>query len=109
MNGATLTVGGPFTHTSGVEAGRDVAWDGTTWQGLDTGLGGYDLNALALSGGILYAGGYFHAAGPVAATNIAAWDGSQLALGGDASGGTPEERRGQGNAAGHAQAAVGGN
>jgi hypothetical protein len=53
----------------------DADWD---WSALGSGMGGAspEVNALAVSGTNLYAGGWFTTAGGVSATNIAKWDGS---------------------------------
>jgi hypothetical protein len=67
----TLYAGGYFT-TAGNNAARCIAqWDGSSWSALGSGMGGLDyypytypsVNALAVSGGRLYAGGSFTTAG----------------------------------------------
>jgi hypothetical protein len=50
-------------------------WIGSSWSALGSGLNG-GVNALAVSGSTLYAGGNFTTAGGKAANNIAQWDGS---------------------------------
>ncbi|MCU0515382.1 MAG: DUF4347 domain-containing protein [Oscillatoria sp. Prado101] len=60
-----------------VYAGGDFGirkWDGSSWSPLG-GMNG-SVNALALSGDRLYAGGNFTTTGGVSANNIAVWDGS---------------------------------
>src|SRR5438105_4515656 len=55
-------------------AGRRWGW-GTAGHALGAGLGSA-VQALAVVGRTLYAGGYFSTAGGVAANHIAAWDGT---------------------------------
>jgi hypothetical protein len=57
-------------------------WDGARWSTLGNGLRAAvldapNVSALAVSGGRLYAAGYFNYAGEVAANNIAMWDGNR--------------------------------
>jgi trimeric autotransporter adhesin len=49
--------------------------DSNSWTALGTGIGG-GVNALAMYGDDLYAGGYFSEAGGVEARNVARWDGN---------------------------------
>ncbi len=72
LNG-TLYVGGYFTAAGGNPAGDIAQWDGTNWSALGSGMGlrGINfypyyypsVNALAVSGGDLFAGGEFSTAG----------------------------------------------
>jgi hypothetical protein len=81
MNGSTLCAGGEFSTAGEVTANYIAAWNGSAWSALGTGIGGGDseyppVMALAVSETTLYAGGDFTTAGGVAATNVAAWNGS---------------------------------
>ncbi len=77
-----LYVGGAFTAAGDIAANGIAAWDGANWTPLSTGVfqpypyAGGVINALALMGCDLYAGGVFISAGGVNATNIAKWDGT---------------------------------
>lgn len=81
-DGTNLYVGGAFTNAGGVLNTNIARYDGTNWYSMGGGLGYYNnaLNSFAyvleLHNGSLYAGGVFTNAGPVAATNIAVWNGS---------------------------------
>jgi hypothetical protein len=56
-------------------------WDGSQWYPLGSGMNG-SVTALAITNGVLYAGGGFTSAGGVLANRIARWDGaSWTALG----------------------------
>ena len=88
VSGNELFVGGSFTwatNTGGttVTANSIAKWNGSAWSALGTGLTDtyYPwrsvVNALAMSGCDLYAGGYFtKATSGVTATNVAEWNGS---------------------------------
>jgi hypothetical protein len=81
VSGKTLYAGGSFTKVGGVAASHIAQWDGSGWSVLGSGMGSpypasTSVDALAMSGNTLYAGGYFTTAGGIAATNIAQWDGS---------------------------------
>ena len=84
ISGTNVFVGGWFTKAGGLAATNVARWDGTTWHNLGTGVGFFDtnvffissVNAVALMGNDLYAGGSFTNAGGGAATNIARWDGA---------------------------------
>src|SRR5205814_52961 len=81
-----LYIGGRFTVVVNALATNIAKWNGTTWSALGSGLGGGFLpyappyvNALAISGTDLYAGGGFTIAGGNAASRIARWNGSTWA------------------------------
>jgi hypothetical protein len=83
LSGSDLYAGGTFTNAGGIPAINIAKWDGSAWSALGSGIGGSPLgwyyssvNALAVSGTNLYAGGDFSNAGGVSATFIAKWDGS---------------------------------
>ena len=80
VSGTNLYVGGSFIRatngtSTAVSAPAIAKWDGSTWWGLGTGMDG-TVNALAVSGTNLYAGGLFTLAGGNSAQNIAKWDGA---------------------------------
>jgi hypothetical protein len=83
VSGSTLYAGGGFTNAGG-SAANVAEWNGSSWSPLGSGMSGEysfgtDLSyvdALAVSGSTLYAGGYFTNAGGSAANDIAQWDGS---------------------------------
>ena len=75
-----LYIGGDFTLAGDVIANGIAKWNGTNWSalgsGISAGVHSY-VAALAVSGTNVYAGGWFHIAGGIAAaTNLAQWDGS---------------------------------
>jgi hypothetical protein len=80
-DGTNLYVGGVFTNAGGVLNTNVARYDGTNWYAMG-GVGFYNgtlssyVNVLELHNGLLYAGGIFTNAGPVAATNVAVWNGS---------------------------------
>ena len=79
--GNQLYVGGRFTNTIGSVTITNIGyWDGA-WHALGNGLGksGDTVGALALTNGLLYAGGLFTNSGPMALTNLAVWNGSTWA------------------------------
>jgi len=84
VEGTNLYVGGIFTTAGGNPASNIAVWDGTSsWSALGTGLSkgpgpgpGPSVNALAVDGGKLYAGGTFDTAGGIPAKSIAVWDGT---------------------------------
>jgi len=90
--GNDVYVGGYFTGVGRIRANRIARFDGTNWHALGGGIRGTNnssgnndttVNAIAISGNNLYAGGIFTNAGGVAANNIARWNGSAWsALGG---------------------------
>jgi len=82
--GTNVYAGGAFTTAGGIPATNIAKWNGSSWSPLGSGISGINnlffgsvvVHALAVSGNNLYVGGYFTAAGGIAATNIAKWDGS---------------------------------
>jgi hypothetical protein len=85
VSGTNLYAGGQFTTAGGIPATNIAKWDGNAWSALGSGITpsdpgvGWGVNALAVSGSDLYAGGYFTTAGGVSANNIAKWNGSSWA------------------------------
>ncbi len=85
VSGGDLYAGGNFTSATNVGSGAVTVngiarWNGSNWSALGSGMDG-EVYSLAVSGGDLYAGGYFTRAtnsGGVAVTvgGIAKWDGS---------------------------------
>jgi hypothetical protein len=75
----------------GLPANCIAKWDGSAWSALGSGIAdaGYCVDALALSGTELYAGGYFATADGLA-TGIAKWDGSAWSALGSGMGGSYE-------------------
>ena len=75
-----LYIGGGFTIVGNIIATNIAKWNGSSWSALSSGMnndyGDATVNALAVLGTNLYAGGYFTGAGSVSATNIAQWNGS---------------------------------
>jgi len=75
-----LYIGGGFIFMTagGVSATNIAQWNGSSWSALGSGVGGMNdwVDALAVSGSTLYAGGSFANAGGLAVTNIAQWNGS---------------------------------
>ncbi|MBZ0150230.1 MAG: hypothetical protein K8J09_01770, partial [Planctomycetes bacterium] len=81
LPGGELIAAGRFQSIGGVAAAGVARWDGTAWSPLDAGLGNGALpaagNAIALlPGGEIVVGGQFSTVGPIAAANVARWDGS---------------------------------
>jgi hypothetical protein len=74
--------GGIFTGVGPIAAARVARFDGTNWFAMGSGVSGTNgsttsaVNALAVGGGFVYAGGSFTNAGGVAARSIARWDGA---------------------------------
>ncbi len=103
-SGPALYAAGYFDHAGGLAASRIARWDGLAWSEVAGGLAGggssgissvYPLGLALLvhdlgAGPVLCVGGNFDAAGPVAARNVATWNGTQWgALGaGPGAGGT---------------------
>jgi hypothetical protein len=83
VSGTDLYAGGCFTAAGGIPATNIAKWNGSAWSALGSGMGPYSpyatsttyVQALAVSGTNLYAGGYFTTAGGVPANNIAQWNG----------------------------------
>jgi trimeric autotransporter adhesin len=84
-SGDALYVGGTFDFAGGVRVNGIAKWNGTEWSGLvgptgTIGMGGGDVNALAIfddgSGEALYVAGSFARAGGVLVNRIAKWDGN---------------------------------
>ena len=81
-----LYIGGEFAVAGNVLANNIAKWNGSSWSALGSGVsglayngyGGYStfVDALAVSGTNLYAGGCFTNAGGVAANYIAQWNGN---------------------------------
>ena len=78
----SLYAGGDFTTAGSVTANNVARWDGAAWRSLGSGVSDCDWNGCSVSAlavgpdGSLYAGGRFTAAGGVAASNVARWDGA---------------------------------
>ena len=98
VSGGTLYAGGDFFYADYYSAANNIAqWNGTNWSALGSGIGSDFFNedlgnveALAVLGGTLYAGGGFSTAGVSMANNIAQWNGTSWsalgsALNGDVS------------------------
>src|SRR6185436_11392597 len=81
-----------FTTAGGNPATNVAKWNGSSWSALGSGIGNVpgqntEVNALAVSGNDLYVGGRFTAAGGLAATNVAKWNGSSWSALGSGIGG----------------------
>jgi len=82
VSGSDLYVGGEFTTAGGNAANCIAKWDGSNWTALSSGMRGgqfslaASVDALAVSGSDLYAGGWFTTAGGIPVDNIARWNGS---------------------------------
>ncbi len=79
--GPMLYAAGSFTMAGGVPAKYIARWDGSSWSELGSGTSGIVFALASFDDGSgggprLYAGGFFTAAGGVAAANIARWNGS---------------------------------
>jgi len=79
-SGSDLYAGGIFTTAAGfsgstITVNRIAKWDGSSWSSLGSGVDDI-VNAVAVSGGDLYAGGWFKTAGGAPANYLAKWDGS---------------------------------
>jgi len=79
--GEDLYAGGGFTTAGGAAASLVAKWNGIGWSALGAGVNhttssARTVNALAVSGTDLYAGGLFNQAGGASANSIAKWNGS---------------------------------
>jgi hypothetical protein len=92
VSGTNVYAGGSFTNAGDIAVNNIAKWNGSAWSPLGSGMGNLNgiptvppaVKALAVSGGEVYAGGYFDTAGGIAANCIAKWDGnawSALGLG----------------------------
>ncbi len=70
-----LYVGGSFSAIGGFGYGRIAKWNGTAWSAFGAGLGTTTstVNAIAVSGSYVYAGGFFTAPN---GDHISRWDGT---------------------------------
>jgi len=81
VDGNNLYVGGSFTNAGGVNATNIAQWNGAQWSALGPGLGPYSVSAtynviaLAVKNGDVYAGGNFTNAGALTVQGLARWDG----------------------------------
>ena len=84
ISGSNVYVGGRFTNAADIAKADHVAkWNGSAWSALGSNVAGTNgalntwVQALAVSGGDLYAGGWFTNAGGIAqADYVAKWNGS---------------------------------
>lgn len=80
MPNGDLVAAGAFVSIGGGAANRIARWNGTSWAPLGGGITGGpapEVRCLELlANGDLLVGGAFLAAGPVATTNVARWNGS---------------------------------
>jgi hypothetical protein len=82
-SGSNLYIGGFFTQVCGNAAcnqnsltvGHIAHWNGTTWSAQGNGVNAY-IDALALNGDDVFAGGDLFQAGGVATNHIARWNGN---------------------------------
>ncbi len=94
VSGTHLYAGGTFVYATNSGFGPSFVcliaeWNGYAWWPLGSGMNIGSVQALVMSGGNLYAGGTFTAAGGNAANSVARWDGSSWsALGSGIAGGT---------------------
>ncbi len=92
VSGSDVYAGGNFTTAGGSPADYIAKWNGSSWSALGSGLSGGDpytgVEALAVSGSDVCAGGNFTTAGGSPANYIAKWNGSSWsALGSGMNGG----------------------
>jgi hypothetical protein len=76
--GAALYVGGNFWYAGGVAVDNVARWNGSSWAGVGSGLGGSGVqyvSSLTTWNSGLYAGGYFNYAGSQLVNGIAKWSG----------------------------------
>jgi hypothetical protein len=88
IRGTDIYVGGVFTNAGGTMVNNIARWDGNNWSALGSGVSGVgfsgpSVNALAISGTNLYAGGSFSTAGGISARSVAKWDGNNWSALGD--------------------------
>ena len=83
VSGSSLFAGGGFIHACGndtcssgnLTVNHVAQWNGAAWTALGSGVNN-NVNALAASGGSLFAGGLFSQAGGLVVNNIAQWNGA---------------------------------
>jgi len=88
ISGGDLYAGGSFTNAGGMLATNVAKWNGSSWSALGRGVGGPPgyppyagtVDALAVLGNELYAGGYLRVEGDSPAYNIARWDGTNWSV-----------------------------
>ena len=83
VSGTDLYVGGSFvtaTNIGGaaVTVNNIAKWNGSSWSAYGTGMNN-SVSALAISGDVVYAGGFFNAAGGNPVSYAAKWDGTNWA------------------------------
>ena len=80
ISGNNLYVGGTFTTAGGVSAANIAIWNmqTSTWSAMGSGLGTSTatVNAIAVSGSNIYAGGNFTTSGSNTMNRVAMWNGS---------------------------------
>ena len=81
VSGNNVYVGGYFNYVGNLQVNCIAQWNGSshTWSALGSGMqspGSTHVEAIAVSGSDVYAGGDFNTAGGVGANNIARWDGN---------------------------------
>lgn len=80
VSGTDIYVGGTFTSAGTVTANKIAKWNGVTnsWSTLGTGVpaANTSINAIAVAGDKVFAGGTFSNIGGVNANNIAVWNGT---------------------------------
>ena len=85
VSGSNLYAGGAFAKAGSVLTSGIARWNGASWSALPVGGNGAQsqfqfvratVNALALSGSTLYAGGDFASISGVPASGVAAWNGT---------------------------------
>jgi hypothetical protein len=77
VSGSTLYAGGYFTNAGGITVNHIAQWNGSSWSALGSGLSwdghGVPIGALAVSDGMLYAGGIFLGINAIAQWNGCSW------------------------------------
>ena len=83
VSGTDIYVGGTFTSAGTVTANKIAKWNSVanSWSALGTGVPAANtaINAIAVAGDKVYAGGTFTNIGGVSANNIAVWNGTAWA------------------------------